>query len=116
MTGSVAEFYEQLCAALNKHLPAAEIQEIENNPFRLKARVVISQATFIDVFYGARKERIDFALIHEGRRVFGIDNLHYWHCHPFGRESTHERISPMSIEEIVIELKKAIHELANSTP
>ena len=111
MTLSVEEFYGQLQAALQKHLPAFELKVNEINPLRLKVRVVLSPSTFIDVFYGARKNRIDFALIHEGTRVFGIDNLHYWHCHPFGRERNHVEIEPMSIEEIVLELKKDIEKL-----
>ena len=53
-------------------------------------------------------KRIDYTLIHEGKRVFGIDNLSYWHCHPFGKQSNHFKIEPMSIEDIVIELKKNI--------
>lgn len=111
MTVSVEEFYERLQTALQKHLPSWELKVNEMNPLRLKVRVVRSESTFIDVFYGARKQRVDFALIHEKERVFGIDNLNYWHCHPFGREREHVEIAPMSIEEIVLEFKENIEKL-----
>jgi len=108
MALSVDEFFRRLQASLQKHLPSSELKINENNSLRLKARVILSQTTFIDVFYGAKKERIDSALIHEGKRVFGIDNLNYWHCHPFKKEKNHFRIEPMTIENIIIELSKNI--------
>lgn len=50
-------------------------------------------------------------MIQEGKRIFGIDNLNYWHCHPLGREMDHFEIEPMSIEDIVLEIKKNIEKL-----
>lgn len=111
MTLPVEEFYGQLQSALQKHLSSFEVKVNEINPLRLKVRIILSQSTFIDVFYGSRKDRVDFALIHEGERVFGIDNLNYWHCHPFGKERNHFEIEPMSIEDIVLEIKKNIEKI-----
>ncbi|HLA49694.1 MAG TPA: hypothetical protein VJ000_00730 [Thermodesulfovibrionia bacterium] len=107
----VKEFYSQLQTALHKYLSAFELKVNEISPLRLKARVILSQSTFIDVFYGARKDRVDFALIHEGERIFGIDNLHYWHCHQLGNERKHFKIEPMSVEGIVLEIKKNIEKI-----
>ncbi|MCK4598787.1 ribbon-helix-helix domain-containing protein [Candidatus Bipolaricaulota bacterium] len=47
----------------------------EFNPLRLKMRIVFVPELFIDVFYSARTQRIDFALIEETERIFGVDNL-----------------------------------------
>lgn len=111
MTLPVEEFYGQLQSALQKHLSAFELKVNEINPLRLKVRIILSQSTFIDVFYGVRKGRVDFTLIHEGERIFGVDNLNYWHCHPFGKERNHFKIEPMSIENIVLEIKKNIEKI-----
>lgn len=108
---SVDEFYRQLKNALQKHLSTFELKVNEINSLRLKVRVILTQSTFIDVFYGARKNRIDFALIQEGKRIFGIDNLNYWHSHPLERGMDHFEIEPMSIEDIVLEIKKNIEKL-----
>jgi hypothetical protein len=81
---------------------------LEVNAFRFKARILLSENYFIDVFYGFSKQRIDFALIQNGRRIYGIDNLGGWHCHPWETEKDHMRINPLSIEEIVANIKSEI--------
>ncbi|MEK7279440.1 MAG: hypothetical protein AAB090_02180 [Nitrospirota bacterium] len=108
MNLSVDEFYRQLRTALQKYLPSLEIKLNEINQFRLKVRITLSNTTFIDIFYGARKNRVDFTLIHQGSRIFGIDNLISWHCHPLGKGSDHLKIEPMSIDEIILKFKDNI--------
>jgi len=78
---------------------------------RLKARYHIGVSLFIDIFYAIRTEKISFAVVQKGERVFGIDNLGCWHCHPFGKPENHESIDEPSIEEIVSQCTSAINEL-----
>ncbi len=48
-------------------------------------RYHIAVSVFIDIFYAVRTEKVSFAVVQKGKRVFGIDNLGDWHCHPFGK-------------------------------
>ena len=72
---SVDAFQSMVQDLAAQHFPASEPEVQEANRLRLKMRIVLSSDVFIDVFYGASKKRIDFALIRAADRVFGIDNL-----------------------------------------
>ena len=56
----------------------------------IKLRVDLDEDRFIDVFFNERNRRTDLVLIERGRRVFGYDNLGYWHCHPLAAPDQHE--------------------------
>jgi hypothetical protein len=46
--------------------------------------------TFISVFYNITTEKTSFALVQEGRRLYGVDNAKMdWHRHPFDDPSQH---------------------------
>jgi hypothetical protein len=107
---SVNEFYHEVQKLAKEYLPAAKIETREINPFRLKMRLVLSPALFIDIFYGAGKRRIDFALIKERKRIFGIDNLAGWHKHPVGEPDRHESVKEMSLQEIFSQFAKIIEQ------
>lgn len=79
-----------------------ELQEF--NPLRLKMRIMLSPDLFIDVFYSVRTQRIDFALIKERERIFGIDNLGGWHRHPFGEVERHRPIREPTLQGIFSEM------------
>lgn len=55
----------------------------------LKLRVHLGAALFVDVFFNAETGKTSFALIEDGRRIFGIDNTRRWHLHPFGSPERH---------------------------
>jgi len=108
MKFSVSEFCHQVQKLTEEHFPTAKLEIQEVNPFRLKMRVVLGSMLFIDIFYGARKERIDFALIKERKRIFGIDNLAGWHRHPVDKPGHHEPIKEISLQEIFSQLAKVV--------
>jgi hypothetical protein len=56
---------------------------------------------FIAVRYNARNERMDFALIRDGKRVFGYDNLKEWHCHPSADPSQHIPCAKPSVDQFL---------------
>lgn len=105
---SVNDFYHQVQILARDYFPAAKLEIQEVNPFRLKMRLLLDPMLFIDIFYGARKERIDFALIQERKRIFGIDNLAGWHRHPLGEPDRHESVKSMSLGEIFSQFARIV--------
>ena len=57
------------------------------------------------------RKRTSFAVVQERERLFGIDNLGGWHCHPLGKPEDHKPIDEPSIEEIVAQCSIAINDL-----
>jgi hypothetical protein len=55
----------------------------------LNLRAHLTDGTFADAFYNESTGKTSFALIKEGRRIFGADNRGGWHWHPFGAPETH---------------------------
>ena len=111
MKQSIEAFEEQLVYGLRKYVPGGNLEIIEKSIMRLKARYHIGISLFIDIFYAIRTEKISFAVVQKGERVFGIDNLGRWHCYPFRKPQNHEPMDEPSIEEIVSQCTSAINEL-----
>jgi hypothetical protein len=47
---------------------------------------------------------MDFALIRDGKRVFGYDNLKEWHCHPSDDPSRHIPCEKPPVDHIISEI------------
>lgn len=108
---SVKEFIGQLKLAITKVLPHHTLKIVELNPHRFKGRITLTSGKKIDIFYGCKKGRIDFALIDENKRIWGVDNLGGWHLHPLCDEKEHTKAEYTSVEQIVRELKAVIEKL-----
>ncbi len=115
---SVDAFRIEVHRVALRTFPDAQWELQEQNQFRLKARILLSPGLFIDVFYGARTRRIDFALIQGADRVFGMDNLNGWHRHPFGEAEQHMPIPTPTVEGIFSEILAVTMEqgLLNTPP
>ena len=108
---SVEEFQKELVGSLQKYLSNCEIEVAEINILRCKIRVHIAASAFLNVFYAARTQKMSFAIIQKGKRVYGIDNLDSWHFHPFNNPEDHVQISEPSIEDMIVECTKVIRGL-----
>ncbi len=111
MKQSVEAFEEQLIHGLEKYLREGNLEIFEKSIMRMKARYHVGVSLFIDVFYAIRTGKTSFAVVQKGERIFGIDNLGSWHCHPFRKPQNHEFIDEPSIEEILSQCKSAIDAL-----
>ena len=74
----------------------------------LKARIAIEKRLFVDVHYNAMNERLNFALISEGERVFDYDKVKTWHRHPFEDPSRHVPCVEPALEQIFAEVVEVI--------
>ncbi len=108
---SIEEFHRELSEMLRKYLPAGEMELLEMNLLRFKGRIHIDLSVFIDVFYAARTKKVSFSIIRRRKRLYGIDNLDGWHCHPFGNPENHVPIDEPLIEGIVAQCTMVITEL-----
>lgn len=64
-----------------------EMQVLDEPVVKIKAE--INSDTFINIFYNAETAKHSFALIKQGKRIFGIDNTRNWHIHPFENPENH---------------------------
>lgn len=110
---TVKEFIEQLKLSLTRVIPPFPLKVVELNPHRFKGRITLASGRNVDIFYGCKKGRIDFALIDKNERIWGIDNLGGWHLHPLWNEKEHIKVEYTSVEQIVRELKAVIEKLNN---
>ncbi len=108
---SVKKFIDQLKLAMARFTPHLTLKIIEENPHRLKGRIKLASGRNVDVFYGSKKGRIDFALIDGNQRIWGVDNLGGWHFHPIGNEKEHIKAKYTTVYQIVRELKVIIEKL-----
>ncbi len=105
---SVQEFHDRAAKFIRESFPPCAIEVTEQNSFRLKARITIRLAVFIDVFYSARTRRTSIAVIREGKRAFGVDNLGGWHVHPVGENHVHLAIEEPAPEDLFRRCLEAI--------
>src|SRR4030067_488835 len=47
--------------------------------------------------YNAETNKYSFALISGNERIFGADNLRFWHIHPFEDPESHIETAPVSL-------------------
>ncbi|MBK9229540.1 MAG: hypothetical protein WAW26_16765 [Anaerolineae bacterium] len=69
----------------------------------LHVRVHLAQSdTFINVFYNLATDKTAFALVRDGRRIYGADNAKTgWHYHPFADPDQHVTCHEMSFSEFL---------------
>lgn len=75
---------------------------VERTAQTITLHFVIQPTLFVQVYYGVRSGRFNFALIGAAGRLYGRDREQgQWHLHPFGQphlhEPTTEGISPQPI-------------------
>jgi len=74
----------------------------------LSVRVHLTTAyTFINVFYNVTTDKVAFALVEGGYRLYGVDNAKMgWHKHPFHGPDQHVPCAPIRFEEFLTDVEK----------
>ena len=71
-------------------------------PTSVNLRLDIVTGDFIDVFFNEQTYTLAYAVIRDGKRIFGADNTGGWHTHPWQRPTSHESLpEPMSFDTFV---------------
>ncbi len=76
-------------------------------PTSVNLRLDIVTGDFIDVFFNEQTDTLAYAVIHDGKRIFGADNTGGWHIHPWLQPANHEALAvPMSFGNFVETVEK----------
>ena len=77
------------------------------SPTSINIRIDLTVAGYIDIFYNQESDRIAYALIRDGQRIYGADNTGGWHFHPFDNPAQHVPLSAaMSFADFIEEIEK----------
>lgn len=77
----------------------------------VRLKLFLDSESFVAVYYNADTGSTSYALVEQGQRLFGANNMKIgWHIHPWGQEDRHIRSEPVSIEEFLKRLEKALRE------
>jgi hypothetical protein len=104
------EFADLLSAAVAAILPVAELHIEQRRDVVLEARILLGEATFIQVYFNALTGRKSYVLIHEEERVMGYDNYRFWHYHPVHDPAKHVPCNEPDLSDVLLELKTRVDE------
>ena len=73
----------------------------------LSVRVHLKHAdTLINVFYNVTADKVAFALVEAGRRIYGADNAKTgWHEHPFHDSTQHIACAPVQFQDFLAQVE-----------
>ena len=80
---------------------------IEDNVI-VKSRIFLIDNSFIEVYYNYENAKTSFALIKNNKRIFGADNLGFWHIHPLNKPEKHVKSNEIKLEDFVKEIKNKL--------
>ena len=112
MSLTADDWLGQVRVAVQCYFPDAPVQVEVVRHTRVTVRVEIGRERFADLFFREETERTDYALIVDGKRVFGIDNLGGWHEHPLSDAGIHRPCPAPTPMEAMQRLREANDSLA----
>ena len=56
----------------------------------VRIRAYLIDGSFLEAFHNEATGKTSFALVLDGRRIFGADNAGGWHWHPFNTPDEHQ--------------------------
>ncbi|MBI5302917.1 MAG: hypothetical protein HY868_12340 [Chloroflexi bacterium] len=72
----------------------------------LSVRVILSDQSFIHVYYNIARNKTAFAWIRADKRIYGKDNTRMgWHRHPFDDPSNHQPCDEIDFASFLRELE-----------
>jgi len=81
----------------------------------IRIRAILVDSSFIEAFFNEATNKTAYALVKGNKRIFGADNTHGWHWHPFAAPDTHiPAPEPISFIQFLQEVES--HLQANHLP
>jgi len=77
----------------------------------LEIRIFFTPEIFMETYVNGITGKKSFALIKNGKRIWGYDNYRYWHHHPIENPNTHMPCSEPPLEKIVKELHTVLSQI-----
>jgi hypothetical protein len=106
-----AQWLQAVQSSVQRHFPTARVHVQILRQTRVKVRIEISEHAFIDLFFREETGRVDYSLIMNSARCYGLDNLGGWHEHPVSQPDMHQPISAPTPEEALFRVRRAIETL-----
>ena len=105
-------FLTELLAAL-ANIDIIKDIDLKSEGITLSGRIILSDKMFMEVYHNEVTATTAFALIKEGKRIWGIDkdSVRNWHIHPLNNPEQHEPIQSMAIFDIIECLKNVLDSL-----
>jgi hypothetical protein len=104
----MAEFKQQVVAAIAKYLPHLRFSFEERRGVELRCRVEVDDHTLIDVYHSAVTSKTSYALVKGGGRIFGYDNFRGWHVHPYTNPDAHLACQEPTPDQVFREIKEIL--------
>ncbi|OGB90462.1 hypothetical protein A2625_00745 [candidate division WOR-1 bacterium RIFCSPHIGHO2_01_FULL_53_15] len=77
------------------------IDETDNT---LKLRLLVSRACFVQVYVNTRKNIINYVVVLNGQRIFGLDcDGGRWHQHPWSAPNKHQPADNISLDDFLFD-------------
>ena len=111
MVKTLKGFLDEVMRAARSAFPNAAFDYTIVRLTHLRLRITINEETFVDVYFNEETQRTDYALIHKGERVYGVDNLKGWHYHPFQAVEQHLPCPEPSVQEVFEKMKGIVQAL-----
>lgn len=104
---SAKEFAKKIIAASNKSKIVKSFNSYISEDVFVKIRIFLNvEKMFIDVYYNSGTWKTSFALINQGKRIFGADNLGFWHIHPFENPNEHKKTIKITFKKFLKEIEE----------
>ena len=71
-----------------------------------KIRISLVDRSFIEVYYNFETGKISFAWIRNNKRIYGADNLGYWHLHPVDDPKGHIKSGEIGFAQFLLDVEK----------
>ena len=104
---NAVDFSKQVIETSSQYGLISEIDILLLDEPVVKIRAFIHDNIFIDIFYNAETNKYSFALISGNERIFGADNLRFWHIHPFEDPESHIETAPVGFLDFLEMLKSS---------
>jgi hypothetical protein len=105
---TVDEFYQAVIRQQARFFPNSRMNILKRLTDYIQLRITLTEELSIAVRYNAENGRQDFALIYQGRRIFGYDNLKRWHYHPFENPEKHIPCPKPSVGRVFREISELV--------
>ena len=86
---SLESFRNQLCNLVEEQFTDVKFVIDERRSTILEIRILFTPEIFMEAYVNGMTGKKSFALVKNGKRIWGYDNYRYWHHHPIENPKTH---------------------------